>query len=426
MGKKFAIKRIMFALLLLSATALIAGAYIFVRKEIPDEINIVVNEEQHFDFRLPVDGVIYENAVEASEMEKSNVPSNQIKINMVEPFAIKSEKSGSYTMSCKLFGLFNLKDVKIDVVDKTYLIPCGKSIGIYIQTDGVLIIGTGTVNGMDGMNYEPAYKLLKSGDYIVAVNGEPVNNKNKLIELINKYGSNDIVVSVRRKGQLIDLKVSPVQCGIDDYKIGVWVRDNTQGIGTMTFVDEKGQFGALGHGINDVDTSTLMEVSNGNLYKTNIVSIIKGERGTPGELTGTIDYNSKNILGEITSNTKEGIFGISNQILSQMNAVEPLEVCMKQDIERGSAYIRSDIEGKFKDYEVEILEVNTGEDNVNKGIVLKVTDEHLLELTGGIVQGMSGSPIIQNNKIIGAVTHVFIQDSSKGFGIFIENMITSY
>jgi len=186
-----------------------------------------------------------------------------------------------------------------------------------------------------------------------------------------------------------------------------------------------GEFGALGHGINDVDTSTLMELKSGSLYKTSIVSIIKGEKGIPGELTGTIDYDEENILGDITSNTNEGIFGTSKKILESYEESSVMEVGLKQDIKLGPAYIRCNIDGVVEDYEVEILEVNTGEINKNKGIVLKVTDQELLNKTGGIVQGMSGSPIIQDNKIIGAVTHVFIQDSTKGFGIFLENMLES-
>lgn len=398
--------------------------YISMKKVLPDEINIVANQEQQFDFGIPVNGFI-KSVVEVSDMEKSDIPSNQIKINMQEPFTLKSGNSGSFIMACKLFGLINLKNIKIDVVEKEYVIPCGVSVGIYIQTDGVLVIGTGVITAMDGINYEPAYTLVRSGDYIVGVNGTQVNNKNQLIDLINEFGAQDIVLNIRRNEEMIDVKVEPAHTTLEEYKLGIWVRDNTQGIGTLTFIDLDGNFGALGHGINDVDTSTLMELKSGNLYETNIVSIIKGEKGTPGELTGTIDYNKSNILGDITSNTKEGIFGNSDKLLQVFGKNNTMEVGLKQDIKLGPAYIKCNVEGEVKDYEVEILEVNTGENNINKGIVLKVIDENLLNITGGIVQGMSGSPIIQDNKIIGAVTHVFIQDSTKGFGILIENMIES-
>ncbi|KAB1437649.1 SpoIVB peptidase [Candidatus Galacturonibacter soehngenii] len=419
------IDKIFIVVMLLFFICLTGLLFHSIKKALPDEINIIANGEQQFDFGLPVNGFI-KSAVEVSEIGESNIPSNQIKIDMHKPFTLKSGNGGSFVMACKLFGLINLKNVKIDVVDKEYVIPCGMPIGIYIQTDGVLVIGTSVVNAMDGMNYEPSYKLVKSGDYIVGVNGTKINNKNELISLINQDGANSIVLNIRRSGELIDVKIEPVQTTPDEYKLGVWVRDNTQGIGTLTFIDKDAEFGALGHGINDVDTSTLMELKSGSLYHTNIVSIIKGEKGVPGELTGTIDYDKKNILGEINRNTTEGIFGISEKILSQYDKDRSMmEVGLKQDVKVGPAHIRCNVEGEIKDYDVEIIEVNTGENNVNKGIVLKVTDERLLNVTGGIVQGMSGSPILQNNKIIGAVTHVFIQDSTKGFGIFIENMLQS-
>lgn len=418
------IDKIFIMVMLLFFTFLTGILFYSIKKALPDKINIIANEEQQFDFGLPVNGFI-KSAIEVSEIGESNIPSNQIKIDMHKPFTLKSGDGGSFVMACKLFGLINLKNVKIDVVEKEYVIPCGMPIGIYIQTDGVLVIGTSVVNAMDGMNYEPSYKLVRSGDYIVGVNGTPINNKNELISFINENGANSIVLNIRRSGELIDVKIEPVQTTPDEYKLGVWVRDNTQGIGTLTFIDKDGEFGALGHGINDVDTSTLMELKSGNLYHTNIVSIIKGEKGIPGELTGTIDYDKSNILGEINRNTTEGIFGISEKILSRYDKDSMMEVGLKQDVKLGPAYIRCDVEGEIKDYNVEIIEVNTGENNVNKGIILKVTDERLLNVTGGIVQGMSGSPIIQNDKIIGAVTHVFIQDSTKGFGIFIENMLQS-
>ena len=252
---------------------------------------------------------------------------------------------------------------------------------------------------------------------------EPIYNKTDLIEKVNQYGNEEVILNIRRNEEEIQLKVKPVMTAPEEYRLGIWVRDNTQGIGTLTFIDENGRFGALGHGITDVDTSTLMEMDDGKLYETKILSIIKGEKGSPGEMTGFIDYNDANVRGQIKDNTEAGIFGIANDALKQEVAAEPMDICMKQDIELGPATIRCCASGEVKEYQVEIKEVNMTGDDVNKGIVLEITDPELLNLTGGIIQGMSGSPIIQNNKIIGAVTHVFIQDSSRGFGIFIENML---
>ncbi len=311
----------------------------------------------------------------------------------------------------------------MEVLKPAYVIPGGIPIGIYMETNGILIVGTGKVTGADGLNYEPALRIVQGGDYIQAVNGEEIWDKEELIERINQAGGNQVVLDLVRKGERIQVKLEPVQTGQGEYKLGIWVRDNTQGIGTLTFLTKKGEFGALGHGINDVDTGSLLELHKGSLYDTNIVDIKRGEKGTPGELSGMIRYRNELVCGEISENTPAGIFGTGSERLCEKISLEEMQVGYKQEIELGEAWIRSSVSGRMRDYRVEILEVNRNEADVNKGIILRVTDPELLELTGGIVQGMSGSPILQNGKIVGAVTHVFVQDSTKGFGVFIENML---
>jgi stage IV sporulation protein B len=264
---------------------------------------------------------------------------------------------------------------------------------------------------------------LYTGDYIESVDGIKINSKTQLIEQINESNGEEVILGIRRNDEELRVKIFPAQTAPEEYKIGIWVRDNTQGIGTLTYLNSEGEFGALGHGINDVDTTGLMELYNGNLYNTQILSVIKGTNGSPGELSGVINYSKENILGEITQNTSGGIFGKGNKRLQGEIEEGALPIGLKQDIKLGSAVIRSYIEGEAKDYQIEILKVDYNPQSINKGIVFKVTDKELIQLTGGIVQGMSGSPIMQDGKIIGAVTHVFVQDSTKGFGIFIESMI---
>lgn len=191
----------------------------------------------------------------------------------------------------------------------------------------------------------------------------------------------------------------------------------------MTYIESDGHFGALGHGINDVDTSELMTLESGTLYYTEIINITRGVNGSPGELTGFIEYDDKNLLGSIAENTPYGIFGICDGVRAESIIYEPLDIGLKQEIVRGPAQIISSITGEPKLYDVEITQINLENDNVNRGIVLRITDPELLALTGGIVQGMSGSPIIQDDKLIGAVTHVLVQDATSGYGIFIESMI---
>ncbi len=264
---------------------------------------------------------------------------------------------------------------------------------------------------------------MKSGDYIRKVNGETVTEKDAFIELVEESGGKELRLTVERDGELMDLKVTPAKDAGGAYKIGVWVRDNAQGVGTMTYIDSQGNFGALGHGITDVDTSTLMHMEGGTLYQTDIVEIQKGSAGNPGEMTGMIIYSNDRILGDITDNSIRGIFGVCNQRALEMGVREALPIGLKQEIKEGPAQILCTVNGITKYYDVQITAVRLDHDNVNRGIELTVTDEDLLNVTGGIVQGMSGSPIIQNGRFIGAVTHVLVQDSAKGYGIFIENML---
>lgn len=346
----------------------------------------------------------------------------EVKADMAEASA-NAFASSSYTISYKYLGLIPMKETQVEVREPVYVTPGGIPIGIYLETRGVLIIGTGAVTGLDGLNYEPALRIVQGGDYIRAVNGKEISEKEELIEAVNACNGEQVVLDLDRDGERIQVKLDAVQTGEEEYKLGIWVRDNTQGIGTLTFLTEDGNFGALGHGINDVDTGILLEPAEGRLYDTTIVNIHKGEAGTPGELSGLIRYRDSFICGTISENTEAGIFGSAADHLLEELEAEPVQVGYKQEIEEGEAWIRSSVSGELKDYQVEIVEIHRNEEDVNKGIVLEVTDPELLELTGGIVQGMSGSPILQNGKIIGAVTHVFVQDSAKGFGIFIENML---
>ena len=193
----------------------------------------------------------------------------------------------------------------------------------------------------------------------------------------------------------------------------------------MTYIDADSQFGALGHGINDMDTGELLKLGSGLLYNTEIVAVRRGEKGVPGELTGVIEYKPDQVSGVIVDNTVQGIYGVTNEALLERYAgkSEPLPVALKQEVTLGAAQIVCAIDGESRYYDVEITKLSPGNEAVNRQISIKVTDSELLELTGGIVQGMSGAPIIQNGKFVGAVTHVLVQDATKGYGIFIEDML---
>ncbi len=209
-----------------------------------------------------------------------------------------------------------------------------------------------------------------------------------------------------------------------EYKLGIWVRDNTQGIGTLTYVEEDGSYGALGHGISDTDTGELLDIAGGELYQAQIVVCpLKGTKGNPGELSGYIDYDDSKRIGTIDSNTQKGIFGSVGDGCMYKLPLTSMEVGYKQEVETGEAQILAELEGEVKAYQVNITDIYRDQADTNKAFAIQVTDPELLAATGGIVQGMSGSPIVQNGKLIGAVTHVFVQDSTKGYGIFIEKML---
>ncbi len=397
--------------------------YYYVMRVIPDQLNIVVSEEEKFHFTMPLSSTLFSESEEVVLNNGSDIPSNQITIQGKEPFSLYSSNQGSYQLGVKLFGWLQLKEIQVDVVDTKYAIPCGVPIGIYLKSDGIMVIGTGKVTDAGGMETEPAAGILKSGDYIESINGQVLKDKEELVEAVNKIGNSDAVLQVRRDGQPIEVKMNPIATSDGDYKLGVWVRSDTQGIGTMTYLDLNGNFGALGHGISDMDTSSVVEITDGMLYDTEIMGIEKGTVGKPGVMSGVIYYGPGSTLGTIESNTDEGIFGVANERMQKQIQGEPMEIGYRQDVVKGQAFIRSAVSGEVKDYEIEIQKVDYSNNHKTKGMVIKVVDDELLNLTGGIVQGMSGSPIIQNGKLIGAVTHVFIQDSTRGYGIFVENMI---
>lgn len=343
--------------------------------------------------------------IEAGSREASNIPAGAVSINY------------------KLFGIFPIKTVAVDVVEKTEVIPCGAPVGIYMKTDGILVVGTGCVRGMDGLEYEPAANILRSGDYIMGINDRNIDEKEELIARIQESEGREVVLNVRRKDEVLTFALTPVETEPGEYKLGVWVRDDTQGIGTMTYLKPDGEFGALGHGISDIDTGALIEVEGGALYTSDILSINRGERGAPGEVCGVIKYRGNEKLGSIRANSETGIYGKLSSDSVEAFSRKPVEIAYKQEIKEGPATILSAVSGEVREYDVLIQRIDMSGRSSNKSMVVQVTDPELLKITGGIVQGMSGSPILQNGKLVGAVTHVFINDPRKGYGIFIENML---
>ncbi len=413
---------ILIMLFFINVIGIFVYSYIKLDNSIPNKIRIMVGEDEKFDFNLPISADFTNENLGVLSVNNKTVPANQIKLNFSEPFTLKSTETGKYKITLKLFGFLNFKQIELGVINTEEAIPSGNPIGIYVETDGVMVLGTGVITGSDGLNYEPSLNKLKSGDYITAINNKKILNKEELINEIQNSDGKDLFIKVRRNEETIDYTIKPVKTSSGEYKIGTWIRDNTQGIGTLTFITADGRFGALGHGITDIDTSLIMEIDKGAIYKADIMTIVKGRQGAPGELIGIINQSEKFKLGEISKNTNLGIYGSVNNNITK-DTREALPIALKQEIKIGPATILSCVDNTVREYDILIDKIDVNSSSPNKGMVISIVDEELIEKTGGIVQGMSGSPIIQDGKIIGAVTHVFIQDSTKGYGTFIENMI---
>ncbi len=428
----------LYLVLTAAVAALIVTVYLTYWDKIPSTIKIRAGVEQELDFRVPVSGKIYRvreedsapvSSVKGAEdkgrkaVESLSGSVESIPVNFAHTVKVRANEIDTYQMDLKLFGVIPYKNVDVEVIQDKMLIPSGIPIGIYVKTSGVLVVGIGEFENSEGKKISPAKYALQKGDYILKVNGEVMENKKHFVQTVEESEGQDLVLTIKRNGEVTDVMVTPGANQNQEWKLGIWIRDNAQGIGTMTYEDTDNSFGALGHGINDVDTSLLMNLEEGTLYRTEIVGITRGSNGNPGELTGYIEYDSDNVIGEIKENTEEGIFGICDAEVEAASAFEPIPIALKQEITLGPAQIICSVTGEPEFYDVEIVEVNLERDNINRGIVVQVVDEKLLTLTGGIIQGMSGSPIIQNGKLVGAVTHVLVQDSTKGYGIFIEEML---
>jgi len=315
-------------------------------------------------------------------------------------------------------------------VDNTEILvyPGGQPIGVKLNIKGVLVVALSDIDSDKGKIVSPAAAAgVQIGDSIVKINDLEINHAEDVTRFVNRENRSEITLSVQRKNNLdtFEIKVKPTVDSKDGKrKIGLWVRDSTAGVGTLTLYDDKTKkFAALGHPITDADTGTILSVSDGVIVSSNIVSIKKGTRGNPGELRGLfIDENK--VKGQILKNTECGIFGNGDKSLINNKFNKPMKIGMRNEIKEGKAQILTTINGIEPElFEIEIQKLLSQSTSGSKSMVIKITDSRLLDKTGGIVQGMSGSPIIQNNKIIGAVTHVLINKPDMGYGIYIEWML---
>ncbi|MGI6778063.1 MAG: SpoIVB peptidase [Acetivibrionales bacterium] len=419
-------KRSKFIIFLAVCVTIMTVTYLKAIFTVPAELTLIEGEEYSCGFKSPFLVNIIPDKEGIVQLYNSGFQAAGNFFQLSNPVSVKTNKKGTVNLNMRLLGLIPLKTMKVDIVSSKKLAACGNTVGVKLKVDGILVIGVSDVEALNGKKEFPARDTgIRPGDIIIKVNGRAMNEIDDLIEEIDGCNGEDIDITYKRGSMYNYVKVRPVKAFEDKrYHIGLWVRDSTAGIGTLTFYDrDTGSFGALGHGITDVDTGALMPVKSGEILESNILGIRKGKEGNPGELKGVF-IEDKNKLGTIRINSDYGIYGTLNDGADRLINSRLYPIGLRSQVKEGPAIILSNINGKkVREYQVNIERVSRQNVNGSKGMIIRITDKKLLDATGGIVQGMSGSPIIQDGRIIGAVTHVLVNDPTKGYGIFIEAMI---
>ena len=330
--------------------------------------------------------------------------------------------SQSY-FTAKLFGVIPIRSVSVTVFPETSLIPGGMPFGVKFFTEGVIVVGVSDIETKEGSINPAKIAGVKTSDIITEINGTIIDTVEQAAQLIEASEGNPINLKIVREEKTIEVKLTPVfSVSEEKYKSGIWLRDSTAGIGTVTFISPiNNAFGGLGHGICDIDTGNLMPLKRGTIVDASIESVVRGRNEVPGELKGRFRDN----IGTLFANTYNGIFGILSNSSVDIENMTPLPLGSRSEVREGNAAIYSTVDEQGpREFEIEIVKVYKNVSD-SKNFLIRIVDEELLEITGGIVQGMSGSPIIQDGKLIGAVTHVLVSDPAKGYGIFIDNMLMS-
>lgn len=372
-------------------------------------------------FSMPADDI--NKIIEVNQVK--NVANSILKNKNI--FELKTLDKGTANLQLKILGLIPYKNIKINVVPQIKIIPGGQSVGVRLNTDGVLVVGTADITDDNFKTHNLAsISGIKTGDTLAKINDIKVQNASHVSEIVKASDGGKLSLSIIRNGKEFIIDVNPIKSEEDgEYRLGLWVRDKTAGVGTLSFIHpDSGKFGALGHAITDVDTGILLSIKNGEIVRSRVVSIEQGRRGMPGEIKGVF-YETNNPIGKIEKNTQLGVYGELLPDVEDIDKQESMPIAYQHEIEEGKASILTTLDdNKVEEFDIEITRINLQTKPDSKSMIIKITDKRLLEKTGGIIQGMSGSPIIQNDKIIGVVTHVLVNDPTRGYGVFIEWMIS--
>ena len=389
-------------------------AYVVNINSIPDSIILFNGSE------LMLDTVA---GIKIKQINKDNEQQTlETSTNIEKSFRNKVSKEKKYNLS--LLGI-KLKTVTTNEIENRKVVPLGNIVGLKLYTKGVLVVGTNEIEGEDKKIYKPYEEAgIEQGDSIIKINNEEIDSTKKLIECISKSKNKKINVTYLKNGKEIINTITPIRTGNNTYKLGLWVRDGSAGIGTLTFYDLKTKsIVSLGHGIQDVDTGEMVNISYGEFVTSKIKNIQKGKKNLPGKIEGSIENSTT--IGNIYENTGFGVYGYLKKIDElELDKSDKVDIALRDEIKEGSAKIRCMLDnGMVNEYSVNIQKIFKNNNKNNKSMILKITDKKLLEKTGGIIQGMSGSPIIQNGKLVGALTHVLVSDPTCGYGVFADLMV---
>lgn len=414
-------KRKWFLLFFFILSLMLAAAYLATLFVLPEHITLLAGEDYTISIRSP----LFLQAFTNSSLLKLTYMEDQAVHAFERPYKLVCTGEGHAQMEVRMLGLIPVKTIEVRAIPSQQVLACGFPIGIKLKTSGVMIINVSSVVLDDGNKVSPAEKAgLLAGDIIVKAGGKSIESIKDLMSVIENSNGKTIPLTYIRQNVRHDTSVKPFKSAEDtQYRIGIWVRDSSAGIGTLTFIDPESKvYGALGHGISDIDTGSLLQVGSGQLMRSNIKSIKKGVKGTPGELEG--DFLNKNqVIGDIELNCDFGVYGrLSDDYHYPVG--RPISIGSHSLVHVGKASILACIrDDAVEEFDIEIEKIAKWDLGSTKNMVIRITDKRLLEATGGIVQGMSGSPILQDGRLIGAVTHVFINDPERGYGVFIESML---
>ena len=362
---------------------------------------------------------------EISNINKKNTFGKYVSANVYnENVNVGGEKQTKTKLSFKLFGIIPIRTLTAEVSKGVDVYLGGIPLGFSLKTKGAIIIGESTIQTENGYVTALKNKNIKSGDILYKINGTIIDDVDSIPELLKDCNGERIQLTLLRDDKEIIVELVPeLDISAGDYKLGLWVRDDASGVGTLTFVNtDNNRFGALGHSITDFETGVEIPVSDGKIYKCSLIGITKGERGKPGELR-CLFMQGNNYKGLVDTNCEYGVYGEITNLEGLVDNNKMVQIGSRMSVKAGKAKLISSVSGVREEYDIEIIKASYQPKSSDKSMVIRVTDSRLLGLTGGIVQGMSGSPIIQDGKLVGAVTHVFLSDPTKGYAVYVDWML---